>query len=193
MTIVCFLTPMLASEVHNRVDLKKILESPARLERVTLMWTYPPNVSLFVYGDGRLILQSYSVIPDDPDNPNILTRRNGLVPTCKAKTSTDDVRALIQLMLEKHFFDLPEKSFLYQTAAMERRKLELHTIAVDDGNDRAGRTFGVGKYGDEDESLPADFVAIEDALTTIRDARFLKAGRPCGVAFGIKFGSEPSD
>jgi hypothetical protein len=64
------------------------------------MWEYPPNVSLYVCGDGRLILQAYPVIPDDPDNPMVMTRRNGLVPTCKNKLASDDVSALIRLMIE---------------------------------------------------------------------------------------------
>jgi len=185
--------PVAASDLHSRVNLEEILQNPALLHRMSLMWEYPPNVSLYVYGDGRLILQAYPVIPSDSDSPILMTRRNGFVPTCKSKTGSDDVSALIRLMIEKHFFDLPEKSFAYNTVALERRKLELHTIAVDSGREKADRTFGVGKYGDQDESLPANFVAIEDALARMRDAAFPPAQRPCGIAPGIKFGTEASD
>lgn len=191
--ILYWLMPVAASDLHSRVNLGEILQNPALLHRMSLMWEYPPNVALYVYGDGRLILQAYPVIPDDPDNPIAMTRRNGLVPTCKNKIASDDVSALIRWMIEKHFFDLPDKSFAYNTAALQRRKLELHTIAVDSGKERAARTFAVGKYGDQDESLPANFVALEDALAKMRDSAFPPAQRPCGVAPGIKFGSETSD
>jgi len=191
--ILYLLMPVAASDLRSRVNLGEILQNPSLLRRMSLMWDYPPNVSLYVYGDGRLILQAYPVIEDDPDNPFVFTRRTTLVPTCKNKVASDDVRVLIRLMIEKHFFDLSEKSFAYSTAALERRKLELHTIAVDNGKDRADRIFGVGKYGDQDESLPANFVAIEDALARMRDSAFPPGQRPCGLSLGIKFGSETSD
>ena len=136
-----------------------------------------------------MILQAYPVVAEDADNPFTWTNR-GLVPTGRTKISDDNIRAIIGLMIEKHFFDLPEKSYLYFSAAYEKPKLELHPIAVDNGKENATRTFGVGKYQGQDEGLPANFLASENALVKPRDAAFPPHQRPCGIAPGIKFGSE---
>jgi hypothetical protein len=151
------------------------------------MWAYPPNFELYLHGDGRLVLQAYPVVPDEPDNPFLLENRS-LVPTCATTISTSDVKALVRLMIERHFFELIEKSYVYMTAVYERRKLELHTIAVDNGKEKADRTFGIGKYQGQDEFIPPNFAAIEESLAKMRDSAFPPSHRPCGVAPGIKFG-----
>ena len=188
LAIFCFLLPTgSTSERRGRIDLNGLLASPATLSQMILRWDYPPNSELYLYGDGRLVLQAYPVVPDDPDSPFLLKNRS-LVPTCSTRISTADIKALLQLMIERHFFDLPEKSYVYMTAAYARRNLELHTIAVDNGKEKAERTFGVGKYQGQEESIPPDFAAIEQALAKIRDSASLPSRRPCGVAPGIKFG-----
>ena len=189
LAILCLLLLVSASERRSCVDLTAVLQSPAVLQRMSVMWEYPPNAALYAYGDGRLILQSYPLVSDLPDAPFVM-RNRGLVPTCRTKIGVDTVKALIGLMIEKHFFDLPEKNYQYVTAAYERRKIELHTIAIDNGKEVAVRTFGVGKWQGKDESLPANFVAIEDEFAKVRDAAFPPNQRPCGIAPGIKFGSE---
>lgn len=186
----CLLLPVSASERRSRIDLAEILRNPAALKRMSLMWQYPPNVALYIYGDGRLRLQAYPVIRDDPDDPFVMSNRNGLFPTCRAETSTDQIKSIVGLLIERHFFDLPEKTYIYMTVANERRKLELHTIALDDGKDRADRTFGIGRSEGRDEFLPADFAAIEDALVKLRDATFPLSQKPCGVANRIRFGGD---
>jgi hypothetical protein len=155
---------------------------------MTLMWEYPPNAALYVYGDGRLILQVYPVISDDPDDPFVMRNRGGLVPTCQTKVTIEEVQALLGVMIEWHFFDLPEKGYIYSTVGQQRRKLELHTIAVENGKEKADRTFGVGEYQGMNESLPPDFAAIEETLAKMRDSAFRPHHRPCGVAAGIRFG-----
>jgi hypothetical protein len=57
--ICCFLLSASASEQRRRIDLKALLRNPDALQRMSLMWEYPPNVALYVYGDGRLRLQVY--------------------------------------------------------------------------------------------------------------------------------------
>jgi hypothetical protein len=186
LAIFCFLLPTgSTSERRGRIDLNGLLASPATLSQMVLRWDYPPNSELYLYGDGRLALQAYPVVPDDPDSPFLLKNRS-LVPTCSTRISTADIKALLQLMIERHFFDLPEKSYVYMTAAYARRNLELHTIAVDNGKEKAERTFGVGKYQGQEESFPPDFAAIEQALAKIRDSASLPSRRPCGVEPGIK-------
>ena len=140
-----------------------------------------------LYGGGRLILQSHLVVSNDPDNPFVL-RNQGIVPTCRANVSISEIKGLIDLMIVKHFFDLPEQSYVYFTALNGKPKLALHRIIIDDGREQAERTFGVGEYEGENESLPPEFVAVEEALQKIRDAAFPPFNRPCGVAPAIRFG-----
>lgn len=191
LAILCFLLPVSASERRSRINLTEMLQNPAVLQRMSLMWDYPPT-ALYLYGDGRLILQAYQVIPDDPDDPYLIENRGGLVPTCQTKIGVDDIRAVVGLMIDKHFFDLPEKSFVYSTAAYERRKLELHAIAVDNGREMANRTFGVGEFFGKTESLPPDFANIENALEKMRDSAFPPHHRPCGIAAAVSFGKQSS-
>ena len=116
------------------------------------------------------------------------TTLSGFVPTCQAKINIDEIKSLVDLMIERHFFDLPEKGYVYSTVAQQRRKLELYTIAVDNGTHKASRTFGTGEYQGRNESLPTDFAAIDDALAKMRDSAFPPHHRACGVAAGIRFG-----
>lgn len=148
---------------------------------MSLMWEYPPNAALYVYGDGRLRLQVYPVVSDDPDDPFVMRNRSGFVPTCEAKINIDEIKSLVDLMIERHFFDLPEKGYVYSTVARKRRKLELYTIAVDNGSQKANRTLGIGEYQGRNESQPTDFAAIEEALVKMRDSAFhiiVRAGLP---------------
>jgi hypothetical protein len=115
-------------------------------------------------------------------------RNRGLVPTCRTRIGADDIRAVVGGMIEKHLFDLPEKSYLYITAASERRKLELHTIAVDNGKEMAERAFGVGEYAVKTQSLPPDFAIVEKALEKVRGSAFPPHRRPCGIAAAVSFG-----
>jgi hypothetical protein len=83
-----------------------------------------------------------------------MRNRSGLVPTCQAKVDVDEIKSLVDLMIERHFFDLPEKGYVYSTVAQQRRKLDPYTIAVDNGSQKANRTFGVGEY--QGRSVAAD-------------------------------------
>ena len=151
------------------------------------MYDYPPSVTLFVYGDGRLATQAYQITgqgtDNDPEDPYLMMNRN-FAATCTARADVAEITSVIQLMIEKHFFDLPELSFSYQTAAYVKPNLELHSIVVDDGQRRAGRTFGTGTFNNQPENIPPDFAAIEAALGKLRDAHI---HGPCRFAPGIKF------
>jgi hypothetical protein len=172
---------------HGRINLQRLLEDPVALQKLKLDWEYPPDADLYLYGNGTVILQAYLVVSDDPDNPFVMKNRSGVVPTCRANVGTDDLRKLVRVMISNRFFDLPEKNYVYMTAAYGKPKLELHTIRLSDGTAQAERTFGVGEYQGRRESLPQEFVAVEDALRGIRDSAFPPSQRPCGVAPAIKF------
>lgn len=95
-----------------------------------------------------------------------------LVPTCRNKVSTDTVKNLVRLLIDKHFLDLSEKQFLMHLSAQGREELEFHRISIDDGVVSAWRTFAIGEYAGRRESLPTDFLSIEKELQEIKESAF---------------------
>jgi hypothetical protein len=72
-------------------------------------------------------------------------------------------------------------------AAQSNEKLELHTIAIDDGHGKVSKTSDIGKYGDKEETIPPDFSSIEDELKRLRDFAFPAEGKACHLAPAIKY------
>ena len=96
------------------------------LQKLKILYEPPSPESyqaFFVYGDGSLVWQAY------PKRPMSLTA----VPTCRSKVSSEQIKSLVQLLIHRHFLDLPEKRFIFVLAAQGKEELELHTIAIDDG------------------------------------------------------------
>src|SRR6266481_2401853 len=155
--------PQVFESEGHRLDLEPLLQDPVVLQR--LMVVYQPPVHkgwiqlFFVRGDGSLILQAH------PNRPMAITE----IPTCKAKVSQDVVKNLVQLIIQRHFFELPEKQFIFQDAAQDNEKLELRTITINDGLGRTSRTFGVGKFAGKEERIPPDFSAIESEIKELKD------------------------
>ena len=181
-------TVSFAADRGSKVDLRAMLESPEALKSFSLEWEYPPNSDLYLYGGGRLIVQASPVaLSDDVDDPFVM-KAGGVVPTCTAMVGIEEIRSLLQLLLDKQFLALPEKSYVYSAVAYTTPKLKLHTIIIDDGKNHSERTFGVGEYEGKTDSLPAEFAAIEDALRKIRDSALPPHEKPCGLAPAINFG-----
>jgi hypothetical protein len=170
-----------AEPQRHQLDLEPMLQDPAALEKLTIMYQPPAHRGwsqvFFVRGDGSVILQAR------PDRP----MANTDVPTCRAKVSQDMVKDLVRLIIQRHFFELPEKQFIFIYAAQSNEELELHTIAIDDGHGKVSKTFGIGKFGDKEETIPPDFSSIEDELKRLRDFAFPAEGKPCHLAPAIKF------
>jgi hypothetical protein len=169
-----------AEPLRHQLDLERLLRDPVALQKLKILYEPPVHESyqtFVVYGDGSLVWQSY------PNRPMSLTE----VPTCRNKVSPDQVKNLVRLIIQKHFFDLPEKRFIFVTAAKGKEELELHTIAIDDGVGKAIRTFGAGEYAGKEESIPPDFSSIEKELKQLKDSAFPPAGKPCHLAPAIKF------
>jgi hypothetical protein len=144
-----FVLPQAFELERHALDVEPLLQDPAALQRLTVVYRPPIHKGwvqlFFVRGDGSLILQAY------PDRPMAVTD----IPTCRAKVSQDVVKDLVRLIIQRHFFELPEKQFIFLYAAQGDEKLELHTITIDDGLAKASRTFGVGKFaGKEEPSVP---------------------------------------
>jgi hypothetical protein len=166
---------------RSRLDLQSFLSDPAKFEKLTIWYTTqqaglerPPSQIFFVYGTGRLVLQSF------PRQKIALP----LVPTCTAKADPDRVRDLIHLMIDSHFFDLPERKFIF--TADDDDILEEHAIWIDSGGERAYRGFGVGRYHGKNETIPAEFKVFENALIQLRDSTFKGSEKPCHMAPLIK-------
>jgi len=173
--------PQAFESQRHRLDLESLLQDPAALQRLTVVYLPPSEKGwiqlFFVRGDGSLILQAH------PDRPMAIAD----IPTCRAKVSPDAVKDLVQLIIQRHFYELPEKQFIFLYAAQSNEKLELHTITINDGLVKTSRTFGVGKFAGKEEKIPPDFSAIEDELKRLKDSAFPPDGKPCHFAPAIKF------
>ena len=85
------------------------------------------------------------------------------------------------MFLDHHFFDLPERQFLFIDVDQNSEKLQLHTIQIQDAAAATARTFGIGEYNGKAETIPDDFAVIERELTAIRETA-IKKDHPCGFA-----------
>ena len=180
LAFVLVLLPQGTEPIQHQLNLEPMLHDADTLKKLTIVHQQPGNHGyqvFFVRGDGSLILQAY------PKRPMPTPE----VPTCRNKVGQEKVRELVRLFLEKRFWDLPEKRFTFVYASQTEEDLELHTIAVDDGYGRASRTFGVGTYAGKQESIPADFVAIEEQLNQLKDFTLHTPEKPCHFAPAINF------
>jgi hypothetical protein len=166
---------------RSRLDLQSFLSDPAEFEKVTIWYRTqqagfgrPPNQIFFVYGSGRVVLQSF------PHQQIALP----LVPTCTANVDPDRVRDLIHLMIDRHFFDLPERNFIY--TANDNGTFEEHAIWIDSVRGRSCRAFGVGRYQGKNETIPAEFKVFENALIQLSESTFKGSEKPCHMAPVIK-------
>ena len=176
-----FLMPQITEPYKHRLELEPMLEDAVALRKLTIMYDVSePLVHhgfqlFFVRGDGSLILQAY------PQRPIATTD----IPTCRNKVSQDKVKDLVSLIINRHFWDLPEKNFIFVYASHGEEKLVLHQISIDNGAGKAARTFGVGTYAGKQEIIPDDFAAIEEQLIQLKD--FALSNKPCHFAPAIKF------
>lgn len=180
LAFVLVLLPQGTEPMQHRIDLEPMLHDADTLKKLTIMHEQPGDHGFqvfFVRGDGSLIVQGY------PKR----TMATPEVPSCRNKVSQEKIRELVRLFLQKHFWDLPEKRFIFVYASQTEEELELHTIAVDDGYARASRTFGVGTHAGKQESIPADFSAIEEQLNQLKDFTLHTPEKPCHFAPAINF------
>jgi len=181
--VVCLLGVTLSAvavQWRDRIDLTRFLDDPSLLPQLSIRYSYPerPAQIFFIRGNGSLVLQQ---LPSQPGT------WNSLVPTCTAHTEGDTFRKLVRLLVDRHFFDLPQKTFLFLSASDDPEKqVHIHTITVYTQGLMAARSFATGTYGMEAQSIPADFAAIESEIQRIRDDAFPQSG-PCHVAAPLRF------
>jgi hypothetical protein len=182
LVLLLFVLPQTVEPKRHSFDLEPLLQDPEALQRLTVVylddivhngWTH----RFFVRGDGSLILQAF------PEPPLAVTD----VPTCRAQVSQEVPKDLVRLISKMHFFELPERSFLFVNVTQANEKFELHSIVIDDREGKASRTFGVGMFDGKKETIPADFLAIEDEMKRLRDSALPPGEKPCHFARAIHF------
>jgi hypothetical protein len=113
------LLPQSAEPWKHQLDLEPMLRDSESLKRLTIMYDSPLQQGfelLFVREDGSLILQRY------PGRPMATTD----LPTCAEEISQDQVTKLAGLTGSKHFWELPEKRFLFIGGEPSHKELEVH-------------------------------------------------------------------
>jgi hypothetical protein len=158
-----------------------MLQKDEALQQLLIAY-WPPSQkgwhqAFFVRGDGSVIKQA------TPDRPMPVTD----IPTCTEHIGVERAKALVQLIIQRHFFDLPERQFIFMNAPQVNEELEMHTIGISDGQTKARRSFGIGKFAGKKEVIPPEFASIEEELKQIRDSSFPPHGKDCHFAPLIKF------
>jgi hypothetical protein len=179
--LVLLIFPQSPSSSTQLPDLQRMLQEDEALQRLLIVY-WPPgqkgwHQAFFVRGDGRVVKQA------TPDRPMLATD----IPTCTEQIDSDRVKALVRLIIQKHFFDLPERHFIFMDAAQTNEELEIHTIGISDGQTKARRSFGIGKFAGKDEVIPPEFAAVEEELKQIRDSAFPPHSKDCHFAPPVKF------
>ena len=144
LSILLVVTASSSSELAERIDLEKMLNDSAALDKLLIEYQPGGNSLLFIYGTGRVVTQAHPQIGPSE-----------LVPTCVGKIDQAKVRGLVQEMINHHFFDLPPNEYYFYTASDEGddfwRALKLHSITIDDGHSRASRQFADDIYQDKNK------------------------------------------
>lgn len=105
-----------------------------------------------------------------------------LLPTCRGTVSRQDVRRLLEAMVQRDFFGLPRKTYLIVNGdEQDWRKLKLHSIGIKTPQNSVQRSFAAGEYDDKREELPKDFVLLENAVLDLK-RQAIPHDRPCTVA-----------
>jgi hypothetical protein len=170
--------PQSTESFTHQVDLQAMIRDNQALQKLRIMYDLPTEHGfhlLFVSGDGTLVLQAYPRRMMDTSD----------VPTCKERIGPDKVKEILGLMIERRFWELPEKQFIFFGDWPKPSELELHRIFISNGVEKAGRTFAIGTYGGKPESIPADFAIIERQFMNLEQGAF--PGKPCHLAPAIKF------
>jgi hypothetical protein len=169
--------PLECSTLTKSLDLNRLLNDPNALTSLVIRYQASQTEVLYVYGSGKVVKQT--VLPQLSD---------ALVPTCTGRISNEQVRDLVQFMSEHRFFGLPLNSYYYATASDDEddywNAVKVHSIVVDDGISRAHRDFAAGVWLGWQQTLPENFVAIENKLLGIQESA--TANKPCRLAPGIR-------
>jgi hypothetical protein len=144
---------------RSRLDLKQVDSDPVKLANLLIIYRPSYRQTLFVFGTGKVVLQTY------PET--LFSQSAAPIPTCRSTIGVDEVKQLA-LTLNARLFDLPEKSYVdtgeYASVTTFLKELRDHSIIVDDGASRAFRDFAEGTYRGKQEEIPREFSEIERPL-----------------------------
>jgi hypothetical protein len=161
------------SEWHNRIDLNRLLSDSVALDKLVIIYQPTYRQTLFVFGSGKVVLQTYP--------PSFFRQDSALLPTCTTKKHQNEIRDVVRTIIHAQFFELPQRSFVYtgdQNNEIEfEKEVKPHSIVVDDGTNRAYRDFAEGNYRGQKEQIPASFAEVENALKQV--ANPVLNGAPC--------------
>lgn len=168
LTAVLVLQAAFPTPPENRLDLQKIIDDDAMLRSVTI-WQAAGDQLVMIRGTGEVSFQSAG--------PN-----SQLLPTCRGNVSPQDVRRLLEAMVQRDFLALPRKTYLIVNRNVQDwRKLRLHSIGIKATQGSVKRDFAAGEYDDKREELPKNFVALENAILELKQ-QAIPHDRPCSVA-----------
>jgi hypothetical protein len=156
-------------------DLSSVLTDSASLKDLRIYYNESHD-AFFVYGDGRLVLQKWP-----PDG--IIGDGGILVPTCTSRASQQEIESLVRLMVRRHFVELPQKGFPSYEGAAEAFPWHLHTIVISTKTTHGLWVFETGELNGRTESIPPDFVTVEDSLRMLKNSMTVT---PCPNAPAIK-------
>jgi|ERR1700676_144416 len=127
------------SEIQDP-DLEAMLQRDEALQKLLIVY-WPPaqkdwQQAFFVRGDGTVIKQAV---------PARMTFVSD-IPTCTEPISVERAKALVRLIIRERFFELPERQFIIMNSPQRNEDLETHSIGISDGQAKARRFFGVGKF-----------------------------------------------
>ena len=173
LTLLLSLFSQATEPYRHQLDLVAMLQDRQALQKLTILYDSPTQYGfklLFVHGDGSLVLQTY------PGRPTATSDS----PTCKERVDEARVKEVVALITSKHFWQLPEKRFLFVNGIPSHAEFEVHRIFISNGIERAVRVFGVGTYAGKTEAIPDDFSAIELHLQKLAESAF--SNKPCHLA-----------
>jgi hypothetical protein len=169
-------TPANASEWRERLDLTPLLADSSALEKLVIIYHPTYRQTLFVFGTGRVVLQTYP--------PEAFPQSASLLPTCTTHVGGAEIRNTIRTIIREHFFELPQQSFVdtgeYSSNLEFEKQTKVHDIIIDDGSSRVYRAFAEGAYRGMKGQIPAKFVEVERSL--IRFAEDAAIQHPCPMA-----------
>jgi hypothetical protein len=94
-----------------------MLQKDEALQRLLIVYWPPAQKGwqqvFFVRGDGTVVKQA------TPDRPMSMTD----IPTCTEQIGSERVKVLVRLIIQKHFFELPERQFIFMYAAQMNLEL----------------------------------------------------------------------
>jgi hypothetical protein len=140
-----------------------MLADAASLEHLRIDYYDGSPDAFFVYGDGRLVLQKW------PRN-GIIGDGTVFVRTCTSTVSPQAIESLVRLMVERRFVELPQKGFPAYVGNAEAFPWHLHTIVISTKTTQGAWVFETGEWNGRSESIPPDFLAVEDSLRKLRSS-----------------------